>query len=67
MMKYLIIKMKQFLNSLARELKEGAYKSKTRIINADVNGAYNTMVKEDTNYIIGNREQLGFNPILIKL
>jgi len=50
-----------------KRIKRGAYKSKTRIINADVNGAYNTMVKEDTNYIIGNREQLGFNPILIKL
>ena len=50
-----------------KRIKRGAYKSETRIINADVNGAYNTMVKEDTNYIIGNREQLGFNPILIKL
>ncbi len=50
-----------------KRIKRGAYKSKTRIINADVNGAYNTMVKEDTNYIIGNREQLGFNPTLIKL
>ena len=50
-----------------KRIKRGAYKSKKRIINADVNGAYNTMVKEDTNYIIDNREQLGFNPILIKL
>ena len=50
-----------------RRIKRGAYKSKTRIINADVNGAYNTMVKENPNYIIGNRKQLGFNPILIKL
>ena len=50
-----------------KRIKRGAYRSKTRIINADVNGAYNTMVKEDSNYIIGNREQLGFNPTLIKL
>ena len=50
-----------------RRIKRGLYRSTTRKINADVNGAYNTMVKEDTNYIIGNREQLGFNPILIKL
>ena len=50
-----------------KRIKRGAYKSKTRIINADVNGAYNTMVKENPNYIIGNRKQLGFNPILIKL
>lgn len=50
-----------------KRIKRGLYKSTTRKINADVNGAYNIMVKEDTNYIIGNREQLGFNPILIKL
>ena len=50
-----------------KRIKRGAYRSKIRIINADVNGAYNTMVKEDSNYIIGNREQLGFNPTLIKL
>ena len=50
-----------------KRIKRGLYRSSTRIINADVNGAYNTMVKEDSNYIIGNREQLGFNPTLIKL
>lgn len=50
-----------------KRIKRGAYKSMTRIINADVNGAYNTMVKENPNYIIGKREQLGFNPTLIKL
>lgn len=50
-----------------KRIKRGAYESKTRIINADVNGAYNTMVKENPNYIIGNRKQLGFSPILIKL
>ena len=50
-----------------KRIKRGLYRSTTRKINADVNGAYNTMVKEDSNYIIGNREQLGFNPTLIKL
>ena len=50
-----------------KRVKRGLYKSTTRKINADVNGAYNIMVKENPNYIIGNREQLGFNPILIKL
>lgn len=50
-----------------KRIKRGLYKSTTRKINADVNGAYNIMVKENPNYIISNREQLGFNPILIKL
>ena len=50
-----------------KRIKRGLYKSTTRKINADINGAYNIMVKENPNYIIGNREQLGFNPILIKL
>ena len=50
-----------------KRIKRGLYRSSKRKINADVNGAYNTMVKEDSNYIIGKREQLGFNPILIKL
>ena len=50
-----------------KRIKRGLYRSTTRKINADVNGAYNIMVKENPNYIIGNREQLGFNPILIKL
>ena len=50
-----------------KRIKRGLYKRTTRKINADVNGAYNIMVKENPNYIIGNREQLGFNPILIKL
>lgn len=50
-----------------RRIKRGLYKSTTRKINADVNGAYNIMAKENPNYIISNREQLGFNPILIKL
>ena len=50
-----------------RRIKRGLYKSTTRKINADANGAYNIMAKENPNYIIGKREQLGFNPILIKL
>lgn len=50
-----------------RRIKRGLYKSTTRKINADVNGAYNIMAKENPNYIISKREQLGFNPILIKL
>ena len=50
-----------------KRIKRGLYRSATRIINADVNGAYNIMVKENPNYIIGKREQLGFNPTLIKL
>lgn len=50
-----------------KRIKRGLYRSTTRKINADVNGAYNIMVKENPNYIISNREQLGFNPTLIKL
>jgi transposase, IS605 orfB family len=50
-----------------KRIKRGLYRSTFRKINADVNGAYNTMIKENPNYIIGKREQLGFNPILIKL
>ena len=50
-----------------KRIKRGLYRSTTRKINADVNGAYSIMAKENPNYIISNREQLGFNPILIKL
>ncbi len=50
-----------------KRIKRGLYRSTTRKINADVNGAYNIMVKENPNYIIVKREQLGFNPTLIKL
>ena len=50
-----------------KRIKRGLYRNATRIINADVNGAYNIMAKENPNYIISNREQLGFNPTLIKL
>lgn len=48
-------------------IKRGLYRSTTRKINADVNGAYNIMVKENPDYIVTDREQLGFNPVLIKL
>ena len=50
-----------------KRIKRGLYRSTTRKINADVNSAYNIMVKENPNYIIVKREQLGFNPTLIKL
>ena len=50
-----------------KRIKRGLYRSSTRKINADVNGAYNIMIKENPNYIISKREQLGFNPTLIKL
>ena len=50
-----------------KRIKRGLYRSTTRKINADVNGAYNIMVKENPNYIISKREQLGFNPTLIKI
>ena len=50
-----------------KRIKRGLYKSTTRKINADINGAYNIMIKENPDYIIGNRDQLGFNPTLIKL
>lgn len=50
-----------------RRIKRGLYRSTNRKINADVNGAYNIMAKENSNYIISKREQLGFNPTLIKL
>ena len=50
-----------------KRIKRGLYRSTTRKINADVNGAYNIMAKENPNYIIENRKQLSFNPILIKL
>ena len=52
---------------LGKRIKRGLYRSTTRKINADVNGAYNIMVKENPSYIIGDRNQLRFNPILIKL
>ena len=50
-----------------RRIKRGLYKGKTRTVNADVNGAYNIMAKENPNYIVGKREHLKFSPILIKL
>ena len=50
-----------------KRIKRGLYKSTTRKINADVNGAYNIMIKENPSYIIGDRNQFGFNPTLVKL
>lgn len=50
-----------------KRIKRGLYKSTTRKINADINGAYNIMVKENPKYITGNRNQFGFNPTLVKL
>lgn len=50
-----------------KRIKRGLYKSKTRKINSDVNGAYNIMIKENIDNIISDRKQLRFNPILIKL
>ena len=50
-----------------KRIKRGLYKNKTRKINADINGAYNIMAKENANNIICERKQLGFNPTLIKL
>ena len=50
-----------------KRIERGLYQSKTRKINADINGAYNIMVKENFNNIICDRKQLNFNPTLIKL
>ena len=50
-----------------KRIERGLYQSKTRKINADINGAYNIMVKENSNNIICDRKQLNFNPTLIKL
>jgi transposase, IS605 orfB family len=50
-----------------KRIERGLYQSTTKKINADVNGAYNIMVKENINNIVCDRKQLGFNPILIKL
>lgn len=50
-----------------KRIERGLYKSRTRKINSDVNGAYNIMAKENIDNIISDRKQLRFNPILIKL
>lgn len=50
-----------------KRIKRGLYRSTTKKINSDINGAYNIMVKENFNNIICNRRQLGFNPTLIKI
>ena len=36
-------------------------------VNADVNGAYNIMVKENPKFVITKREQLSHSPVLVKL
>lgn len=50
-----------------KRIARGLYRSTKRKINADVNGAYNIMVKEDPCYIAVSRELLNFNPVLVKL
>lgn len=57
-------------NHMVRTKEKWEYNYASRLVAAaaaDVTGAYNIMAKENPNYIISNREQLGFNPILIKL
>lgn len=36
-------------------------------VNADVNGAYNIMVKENSKFVMTKREQLSYSPVLVKL
>ena len=49
-------------------IKRGLYRTnKGKKINADVNGAYNIMAKEDLNYINTKREELSFSPKLVRL
>ena len=51
-----------------KRVKRGLYKTnKGKKINADVNGAYNIMAKEDLNYIKIKREELSFSPKLVRL
>jgi len=51
-----------------KRVKRGLYRTnKGKRINADVNGAYNIMAKEDLNYIKTKREELSFSPKLVKL
>ena len=53
---------------LGKRIKRGLYRTnKGRRINADVNGAYNIMAKEDLNYIKTKREELSFSPKLVRL
>lgn len=49
-------------------IKRGLYRTnKGKKINADVNGAYNIMAKEDLNYIKTKREELSFSSKLVRL
>ena len=51
-----------------KRIKRGLYTTnKGKKINADVNGAYNIMAKEDLNYIKTKREELSFSPKLVRL
>ena len=51
-----------------KRIKRGLYRTnKGKKINADVNGAYNIMAKEDLNYIKTKREELSFSPKLVRL
>ena len=51
-----------------KRIKRGLYRTnKGKRINADVNGAYNIMAKEDLNYINTKREELSFSPKLVRL
>ena len=51
-----------------KRMKRGLYRTnKGKKINADVNGAYNIMAKEDLNYIKTKREELSFSPKLVRL
>ena len=51
-----------------KRVKRGLYRTnKGKKINADVNGAYNIISKEDLNYIKTKREELSFSPKLVRL
>lgn len=62
-----------FNDGLTREfsgkrVKRGMYQTKNgKKVNADVNGAYNIMIKENSKFVITKREQLSYSPVLIKL
>ena len=62
-----------FNDGLTREfsgkrVKRGMYQTKDgKKVNADVNGAYNIMAKENPKFVITKREQLSHSPVLIKL
>ena len=62
-----------FNDGLSREfsgkrIKRGMYQTKDgKKVNADVNGAYNIMVKENSKFVITKREQLSYSPVLVKL